>query len=93
MIAELVQIRGIGRWTAHMFLIFALGRPDVFPEDDLGVLSAIRNLYGLAELPDRATARKLAEPWRPYASVASWYCWRSLDLHKQRKNASTKYPV
>lgn len=92
-IEELVRIRGIGRWTAQMFLIFALGRLDVFPEDDLGVLSAIRNLYGLAELPDRTTARQLAGPWRPYASVASWYCWRSLDLHKQQKANSTKYPV
>ncbi|MFG0296353.1 MAG: DNA-3-methyladenine glycosylase 2 family protein, partial [Maioricimonas sp. JB045] len=54
--------------------------PDVFPPDDLGIRTAIRNLYGLAELPDRATSLRIAEPWRPYSSVASWYCWRSIEL-------------
>lgn len=78
-IDELIQIKGIGRWTAQMFLIFSLGRPDVFPHDDLGVRSAIRNLYGLKSLPDKATCDRIAAPWRPYATVASWYCWRSLD--------------
>ena len=81
-IDRLTQVKGIGRWTAQMFLIFALGRLDVFPEDDLGVRSAMRNLYGLADLPDKSTSRTIAEAWRPYASVASWYCWRSLDLAK-----------
>ncbi len=78
-IAELVQVKGIGVWTAQMFLIFSLGRPDVFPHDDLGVRVAIRNLYGLDDLPDKARSLAIAEPWRPYATVASWYCWRSLD--------------
>lgn len=78
-IDELVQVKGIGRWTAQMFLIFSLGRLDVFPPDDLGIRMAIRNLYGLSELPDRAAGEAIAEPWHPYASVASWYCWRSLD--------------
>ena len=82
-IERLVQVRGIGRWTAQMFLIFSLGRLDVFPEDDLGVRSAIRNLYGLSDLPDKATSRQIAAPWKPYATVASWYCWRSLELPKK----------
>lgn len=82
-IAQLTQVKGIGRWTAQMFLIFTLGRLDVFPEDDLGIRSAIRALYGLDELPDRTTSREIAAPWSPYASVASWYCWRSLELAKQ----------
>ncbi|HWC90497.1 MAG TPA: DNA-3-methyladenine glycosylase [Pirellulales bacterium] len=92
-IADLVQIRGIGRWTAQMFLIFSLGRLDVFPEDDLGVRAAIRNLYALAELPDKQTARDIAARWRPYASVASWYCWRSLELKKSLPPDGRRYPV
>jgi DNA-3-methyladenine glycosylase II len=79
-IAELVQVTGIGVWTAQMFLIFSLGRLDVFPHDDLGVRTAIRNLYELADLPNKQQSLEFAEPWRPYASVASWYCWRSLEL-------------
>jgi DNA-3-methyladenine glycosylase II len=79
-VEHLIQVKGIGRWTAQMFLIFSLGRLDVFPHDDLGVRSAIRDRYGLPDLPDRQTALAIAEPWRPYASVASWYCWQSLDL-------------
>jgi DNA-3-methyladenine glycosylase II len=79
-IEQLVQVKGIGRWTAQMFLIFSLGRLDVFPHDDLGVRSAIRDNYGLNDLPDKETAIEIAEPWRPYATVASWYCWQSLDL-------------
>jgi DNA-3-methyladenine glycosylase II len=79
-IEELVRVKGIGRWTAQMFLIFSLGRLDVFPHDDLGVRAAIRNLYGLTELPDKERSNEIASLWRPYASVASWYCWRSFDL-------------
>jgi DNA-3-methyladenine glycosylase II len=79
-IEALIQVKGIGVWTAQMFLIFSLGRLDVFPHDDLGVRMAIRNLYGLAELPDKETGRQIAAPWRPYASVGSWYCWRSLEF-------------
>jgi DNA-3-methyladenine glycosylase II len=79
-IDQLTEVKGIGRWTAQMFLIFSLGRLDVFPHDDLGVRSAIRDNYGLSDLPDKETAIKIAEPWRPYATVASWYCWQSLDL-------------
>ena len=79
-IEQLTTVKGIGRWTAQMFLIFALGRPDVFPHNDLGVRSAIRDQYELDDLPDEETSCSIAEKWRPYASVASWYCWRSLDL-------------
>lgn len=78
-IARLTVVRGIGVWTAKMFLIFSLGRPDVLPHEDLGVRQALRNFHGLNELPGRPEAIRLARPWRPYASVASWYCWRSLD--------------
>ena len=80
---HLTQVKGIGRWTAQMFLIFSLGRLDVFPHDDLGVRTAIRNRYGLDDLPDKQTAHAIAAPWRPYASVASWYCWRTLDLDRK----------
>ena len=79
-IEQLIRVKGIGVWTAQMFLMFSLGRPDVFPHDDLGVRTAIRNLYRLEELPDKSTSHRIAEPWRPYASIASWYCWRSLEL-------------
>lgn len=78
-IAELIQVKGIGVWTAQMFLIFSLGRMDVFPHDDLGVRMAIRNLYGLDDLPDKSRSLSIAQPWRPYATIAAWYCWRSLD--------------
>lgn len=78
-IERLTVVKGVGRWTAQMFLIFALGRPDVLPHDDLGVRNAIRRLYGLPEMPRRDEIDRIAEPWRPYASVACWYLWRSLD--------------
>ncbi len=81
-IAELIQVKGIGRWTAQMFLIFTLGRTDVFPHDDLGVRAAIKRYYGLDELPDKETSHRIAAAWRPYATVGSWYCWRSLYLPK-----------
>jgi len=81
-IQALIQVKGIGVWTAQMFLIFSLGRLDVFPHDDLGVRVAIRNLYALDDLPDKHVSHRIAEPWRPYASVGAWYCWRSLDLAK-----------
>jgi DNA-3-methyladenine glycosylase II len=77
---RLIQIKGVGRWTAKMFLIFALGRPDVLPHDDLGIRNAVQLNYKLPELPDKATCEQIAEPWRPYATIASWYCWRSLEL-------------
>lgn len=78
-IAELTGIKGIGRWTVEMYLIFHLGRPDVFPVADLAVLRAIYIHYNRGEKMPLAEVRKLAERWRPYRSVASWYLWRALD--------------
>jgi DNA-3-methyladenine glycosylase II len=78
-IDELVAIRGIGRWTAEMFLIFHLMRPNVLPLDDLGLLKGISNSYFSGEPVSRAEARELGECWAPYRSVATWYLWRSLD--------------
>lgn len=78
-IQELVAIRGIGRWTAEMFLMFHLLRPDILPLDDLGVLKGISVNYFSGEPVTRAEARDVAEAWTPYRSVATWYLWRSLD--------------
>lgn len=78
-IAELVEVRGIGRWTAEMFLIFNLMRPDVLPLDDLGVLTAIGRHYNGGVRVSREQARGIGERWQPWRSVAAWYLWRSLD--------------
>lgn len=78
-IERLTQVKGIGPWTVHMFLIFALRRPDVLPTGDLGIRNAIRKAYSLADLPQPAEVETLALKWRPYCSVASWYLWRSLE--------------
>ena len=78
-IERLTRVKGVGVWTAHMFLMFALRRPNVLPVGDLGVRAAIKRAYGLAELPKPAEIERLAEPWHPYCSVASWYLWRSLE--------------
>ena len=75
----LTAIRGIGRWTAEMFLIFHLMRPDVLPLDDLGLLKGISLNYFSGETVSRAEAREVAEAWAPYRTVATWYLWRSLD--------------
>lgn len=78
-IRHLTQVKGIGVWTAHMFLIFALQRPDVLPTGDLGIRSAMKKAYNLADLPTPVEMEELGARWRPYCSVASWYLWRSLD--------------
>lgn len=80
-IKELIAVKGIGEWTAHMFLIFALGRLDILPVGDLGIRSGIKHLYGFDELPTPLQVRELADKknWHPYESVATWYIWRSLD--------------
>ena len=78
-IAQLTQVKGVGVWTAHMFLIFALQRPNILPVGDLGVRSAIRKIYGLSELPKPADVERIAATWRPHCTVAAWYLWRSLD--------------
>ncbi|PSB00870.1 DNA-3-methyladenine glycosylase family protein [Merismopedia glauca] len=79
-IETLTQVKGIGRWSAQMLLIFRLQRPDVFPIDDLGIRTAIKQLYGLETLPDRATTASYGQKWTPYTSIASWYLWQSLKL-------------
>jgi len=89
-IAELIQVKGIGVWTAQMFLMFSLGRLDVFPHDDLGIRSALKRLYGLGELPDKVSSHRIAERWRPYATIACWYCWRSHELEKQTDKAAAR---
>jgi DNA-3-methyladenine glycosylase II len=78
-IEQLTQVKGVGPWTVHMFLIFAIRRNDVLPTGDLGIRNAIRKAYGLAELPLPVEVEALAERWRPYCTVASWYLWRSLE--------------
>ena len=78
-INELVAIRGIGRWTAEMFLIFHLMRPNVLPLDDVGLINGISRNYFSGELVSRSDAREVAAAWAPYCSVATWYIWRSLD--------------
>ncbi len=75
-IEALTQVKGIGRWTAEMFLIFSLGRPDVWAVDDLGLQLAAKDLYRLRRHPSEAKMRALAEPWRPWRTVASWYLWQ-----------------
>jgi DNA-3-methyladenine glycosylase II len=80
-IAELVPVKGIGEWTAHMFLMFCMGRLDVLPVGDLGIKNGIRKLYGLDAVPTAEVITKIAAKnhWHPYESVASWYVWQSLD--------------
>jgi DNA-3-methyladenine glycosylase II len=78
-IERLTQVKGIGDWTAHMFLMFALRRTDVLPVGDLGVRTAIGRAYGLPELPSPAEIEMMAIRWRPFCTVASWYLWRSLE--------------
>jgi DNA-3-methyladenine glycosylase II len=78
-IAELIEIKGIGRWTAEMFLIFHLGRPDVVSAGDLGIRRAVQIAYGMDELPDLTQMERISEPWRPHRTLACLYLWRSLD--------------
>tara|TARA_A100001388_G_scaffold244131_1_gene201829 strand:- start:638 stop:1258 length:621 start_codon:yes stop_codon:yes gene_type:complete len=78
-ISELIKIKGIGRWTAEMFLIFNLCRPDIFPVDDLGLIKGICNCYNMKYPITKDHAIKISEKWKPYRSVATWYFWRSLD--------------
>lgn len=78
-IETLTQIKGVGVWTAHMFLIFALRRPNILPTGDLGIRMAIKKIYNLDELPRHEHMEEISGPWHPYRSVATWYLWRSLD--------------
>jgi DNA-3-methyladenine glycosylase II len=77
-VERLTAVKGFGRWTAEMFLMFRLHRPDVLPVGDLGIVTAIQRLYGLRKRPDPKRILKIGEPWRPYRSVASWYLWQTL---------------
>jgi DNA-3-methyladenine glycosylase II len=77
---QLTAVKGIGTWTAEIYLMFRLQRPDIFPVDDLGLIKAAQKLYGLRQRPTRKRLLKMAEAWRPYRSVAAWYLWRSLSL-------------
>jgi len=78
-IAAVTEVKGVGRWTAEMLLIFCLERPDVWPIDDLGLRKAVRLFLNAAEIPGREALVAVAEPWRPYRSYATWYLWRSLE--------------
>ena len=79
-IAELTQVKGIGVWTAQMFLIFSMGRLNVFPSGDLGIKNGIERFYDLEERPSVEQMQTIAEPWAPYESMASWYLWQGLDV-------------
>jgi len=91
-VAELTKIKGIGRWTVEMILIFRLTRPDVFPAGDLGIVKAVQKAYNLRKTPDVKRLQAIAERWRPYRSVASWYLWASLE-NKTQKVKSKKSKV
>jgi DNA-3-methyladenine glycosylase II len=78
-VAALTRVKGVGRWTAQMFLMFRLGRPDVLPELDLGVQKAVQLAYGRRTMPKPADVLRIGAPWAPHRTVASWYLWRSLD--------------
>ncbi len=79
-VEAVTRIKGIGEWTAHMLLMFSLGHPDILPVGDYGVRKGAMGLYGLDALPNRRELEFIAEPWRPYRSVASWYLWRAMDV-------------
>ena len=95
-IDRLVQVKGIGRWTVQMFLIFRLGRSDVLPDLDLGIQNAIRRAYRMRKQPGPKDVLRIGEKWRPHASVASWYLWRSLEAGRAQNagaKRSAKRPV
>jgi DNA-3-methyladenine glycosylase II len=79
-IRTLTPVHGIGRWTAEMFLIFVLGRPDVLPVDDFGLKAGVKRQYGLIEMPGRQLLHEYAGPWRPYRSIATWFIWRGQEI-------------
>jgi DNA-3-methyladenine glycosylase II len=86
---QLTAVKGIGVWTAEIFLMFRLQRPDIFPADDLGLVKAAQRVYGLRQRPTRARLLAMAEAWRPYRSVAAWYLWRSLSLPSGNAKTTT----
>ena len=78
-LARITAVKGLGRWSAEMFLMFRLNRPDIFPVDDLGIIKGMQKLHGMKRRPKPRTMLRLAENWRPYRSVAAWYLWRHLE--------------
>jgi DNA-3-methyladenine glycosylase II len=93
-IADLTQVKGIGIWTAEIFMMFNLGRPDIMPADDLGVQNAVKRYYRMRKRPNRKRLLKLAERWRPYRSAAAWYLWRSLNITlPDGKTPAPKKPI
>jgi 3-methyladenine DNA glycosylase/8-oxoguanine DNA glycosylase len=89
-IERISQVRGIGRWTVEMMLMFRLGRPNVLPVDDYGVRKGMQRLYKLRELPSKAAMRRRARKWEPWCSVASWYLWRCAELSARAPRARSK---
>jgi DNA-3-methyladenine glycosylase II len=78
-IEQLTKVKGIGRWTAEMFLIFSLGRPNVLPLEDLGLQKAIQKWYGFDNIPSKEEIRNIAKKWEPYCTVATWYLWKASE--------------
>ena len=89
-IASLTDIKGVGVWTAHMFLLFSLRRPNVLPVSDLGVRTAIQRLYRKRKLPTPRQVEQIAKGWHPYCSYAAWYLWRSLELPKEKPTTEAR---
>jgi DNA-3-methyladenine glycosylase II len=89
-IERLTQVKGVGVWTAHMFLMFSLRRPDVLPVGDLGIRMAIKRAWEMDELPSPKQVEEIGSAWRPWCSVASWYLWRSLELENGRLDGKPK---
>ena len=83
-VERLVKVRGVGRWTVEMLLIFRLGRPDVLPVGDYGVRHGFQLAYGKRKMPTPAELERFGEKWRPFRTVASWYLWRAVDLSRQK---------
>ncbi len=92
-IGRLTQVRGIGRWTVEMLLMFRLGRPDVLPIDDFGVRNGFRLAYGLRGMPTTRALAEFGARWAPYRSIAAWYLWRAVDLHKAGKLPAPPVPT
>jgi DNA-3-methyladenine glycosylase II len=91
-VERLTQVRGIGPWTVHMMLMFQLGRPDVLPVDDFGVRNGFRLAYGLKGMPTPRALAEFAERWRPYRTMASWYLWRAVELHRAERLPKAAQP-
>lgn len=91
-IREVTVVKGVGRWTAEMLLMFSLGRPDVLPVGDLGIQRGMETTYGLKNLPKPDKMREIAEPWHPYCSAGSWYMWRALGVEVPEQGRGYKAP-